>query len=178
MLVKGTPGASPTNDISIEFVIRPKIAVLWFKIYSTDHNKILHTSRQYNCRDVCKISLWSIKHILNKSIPNFDRISNSIEIALVGRAPYRNESIRSIHPWSTSWHHLYQFPTRIWMNSIAPKGKCRHFYKIFFTGCTASCHYGKPVTQISSKWRHFYFSALPNHHNPTIACISLGGHCA
>ena len=54
------PGTRPTNDISIEFVIRPKIAVLWFKIYSTDHNKILHMSRQCNCRDVCKISLnWS-----------------------------------------------------------------------------------------------------------------------
>ena len=51
------PGARPTNDISIEFEIRPKFAVLWFKMYSTDHNEILHTSRQCNCRDVCKISL-------------------------------------------------------------------------------------------------------------------------
>ena len=32
------PGPRPTNDISIEFEIRPKYAVLWFKIYSTDHN--------------------------------------------------------------------------------------------------------------------------------------------
>ena len=38
------PGARPTNDISIEFEIGPKFAVLWFKIYSTDHNKIEHTS--------------------------------------------------------------------------------------------------------------------------------------
>ena len=37
------PGARPTNDISIEFEIRPKFAVLWFKMYSTDHNDILHT---------------------------------------------------------------------------------------------------------------------------------------
>ena len=59
------PGTRPTNDISIEFEIRPKFAVLWFKIYWTDHNKILHTSRQYNCHEVCKISLWSIKRILN-----------------------------------------------------------------------------------------------------------------
>ena len=77
----------PTNDISIEFEIRPKFAVLWFKMYSTDHNKNLYTSRQCNCRDVCKISLRSVKHNLNLSIPNFDRISNSIEISLVGWAP-------------------------------------------------------------------------------------------
>ena len=59
------PGASPTNDISIKFEIQPKFAVLWFKTYSTDHNGILHMSRQYNCRDVCKISLWSVEHIFN-----------------------------------------------------------------------------------------------------------------
>ena len=34
------PGARPTNDISIEFAIRPKYAVLWFKMHSTDHNEI------------------------------------------------------------------------------------------------------------------------------------------
>ena len=62
---KGAPGARPTNDISIEFEIRPKFAVLWFKMYSTDHYKILHTSRQCNCRDVGNISLWLVKQILN-----------------------------------------------------------------------------------------------------------------
>ena len=62
---KPLPGARPTNDISIEFEIRPKFAVLWFKLYSTDHNEILHTSRQCNCLDVCKISLLSVEHILN-----------------------------------------------------------------------------------------------------------------
>ena len=53
-------GARPTNGISIEFEIRPKFAVLWFEIYSADHNEILHTSRQLHCRDVCKILLWSV----------------------------------------------------------------------------------------------------------------------
>ena len=80
-------GARPTNDISIEFEIRPKFAVLWFKIYSTDHHEILHTPRQCNCRDVRKIPLWSVRHILIQSATNFGRISNSIEISLVGRAP-------------------------------------------------------------------------------------------
>ena len=53
----GIPGPGPTNDISIDFEIRPKFAVYWFKMYCANHNKILHTSRQCNCRDVCKISL-------------------------------------------------------------------------------------------------------------------------
>ena len=62
---RGTLCARPNNDNSIEFQIQPKFAVHWFKMYSTNHNKILHTSRQCNCRDVCKILLWSVKHILN-----------------------------------------------------------------------------------------------------------------
>ena len=37
-----SPGACPTNDISIVFKIWPKFAVLLFKIYSTDHNEILN----------------------------------------------------------------------------------------------------------------------------------------
>ena len=49
------PGAYPTNDILIKFEIRPKFAVLRFKMYSTDHNEILHMSRQCNCHDMCKI---------------------------------------------------------------------------------------------------------------------------
>ena len=36
---------------------------------------------------MCKISLWSATYILHKSVLNFHRISNSIEIWLVGRAP-------------------------------------------------------------------------------------------
>ena len=58
-------GVRPTNNISIEFEIRLKFALLWINTYSTDHNEILHTSRQLHCRDVCKISLRSVKHILN-----------------------------------------------------------------------------------------------------------------
>ena len=85
--VRPKPGARPTNDISVESEIRPKFAVLWFKMYSTDRNEILHTSRQLHCCDVCKISF--VGHVLNSSPPNFDRdrISNSIEITLVGQAP-------------------------------------------------------------------------------------------
>ena len=43
-------GARPTNDIFIELEIRPKFAVLWFKMYCADHNAILHTSRPCNGR--------------------------------------------------------------------------------------------------------------------------------
>ena len=40
------PGAHPPNVISIELKIQPKFAMLWFEIYSTDNNEILHMSRQ------------------------------------------------------------------------------------------------------------------------------------
>ena len=53
LVSKRTTGAGPTNDISIEFEIRPNLAVLWFKMYFTDDNEILHTPRQCNCCDVC-----------------------------------------------------------------------------------------------------------------------------
>ena len=48
--------------------------------YRADHNEILLTSRQQHCRGMCKMSLVSVKHMLNQSTPNFYRISNSIEI--------------------------------------------------------------------------------------------------
>ena len=44
-------------------------------------------TRQCHCRDVCKISLWSVEYIRNYRVLNFHQISNSIEICLVGRAP-------------------------------------------------------------------------------------------
>ena len=67
--------------------IRSKFEVLWFKMSSTNHNKILHMSRQCYCRDMCKILLWSTEYVMNKSITKFHRISNSIEISLVGWPP-------------------------------------------------------------------------------------------
>ena len=56
-------GLHPTNDISIEFEIQPNFAMFLFITYLADHNKI--------CRDVCKISLWSVKQNLNQSTPIF-----------------------------------------------------------------------------------------------------------
>ena len=53
--------------------------------YSQPVTKFLHTSRQLHCREVCKISLWSVEYISNKSTANFGGISISIEIKLVGR---------------------------------------------------------------------------------------------
>ena len=45
------------------------------------------SSISYPARDVCKISLWLVEYISNQNAANFGRISNSIEISLVGRAP-------------------------------------------------------------------------------------------
>ena len=81
------PGARPTMWISIEFEIRSKFGVLWFKMCSTDHNEILHMSRQYYCRDKWKNLLRLAEYLMNKSITNFHWISNSIEISLVGWVP-------------------------------------------------------------------------------------------
>ena len=58
------PGGGPTNDISTELKIRPKFAVLWFKIFSTDHKEILHTSRQLHSWRVQNF-LWLVTYILN-----------------------------------------------------------------------------------------------------------------
>ena len=75
-------GARPTDDISIEFEIKWKSAMLLFITYSTITTKF--------CTRHCvvrKISLWLVKHIFNQSTANFDWISNSIEIPLAGRGP-------------------------------------------------------------------------------------------
>ena len=45
------PGAHPTSGISIEFEIRSKLGVLWFKICPADHNENVYTSRQCKCRE-------------------------------------------------------------------------------------------------------------------------------
>ena len=50
---------------------------------SNDRNEILLMSRLLHCLDMCKISLWSVKYILNQSTAYFGWISNSIKI-LVG----------------------------------------------------------------------------------------------
>ena len=57
------PGSRPTNDILIELEIWPKFTVLWFELYSTDHNEILYTAGQCSSRDVYKILLWFVKYI-------------------------------------------------------------------------------------------------------------------
>ena len=88
----------PTNSISIEFEIRSRFAMLWFKMYSLDHNNILHTSRQCYCRDVCNILLWSAAYVMNKSVTNFHWFSNSIEIPLAGMAAGQNNAI-GMHAW-------------------------------------------------------------------------------
>ena len=108
------PGARPTKHISIEFEIRRKFRMPYVWIYSTDHNDILHTSRQWHCRDECKISLWSATYILHKNVLNFHRISNSIEICLVGRAPEQ-----AWIKWSTFADVWWQFHF------------CRHFQMCF-----------------------------------------------
>ena len=56
-------------------------------MYSTNHNGILHMSRQYKCHDMCKILLWLVKNFWNYSTQNFYWILYLIEIPLVGQVP-------------------------------------------------------------------------------------------
>ena len=79
-------GTRPTNNVSIEIEIRWNVTMLLFIVYSLDHREILHTSRQSYCREESNNSLWSVGYSLHKSTTNFERISNSIEIPLVGLA--------------------------------------------------------------------------------------------
>ena len=100
-----TAGPHPTNGSSIEFEIRSKLGLLYFKMCSTDHNAILrHTSRQLHSRDMCNISLWSVEHILNQTrgTANFGRISNSIEISWWDRRQVRFDQATA---WQT-FHNL------------------------------------------------------------------------
>ena len=85
--IPGEPGARPTNSFSIEVEIRSIFGVLCSKICSTNHNEMLHTSRQLECRDMHNMSWWLTEYIMNTSIIKFHWISTSIEISLVARAP-------------------------------------------------------------------------------------------
>ena len=67
-------------------LIQYKFALLWFKMWSTDHNEIVNISRQCYCRDVCNILLWAAKWTMNKSMTKFRWISNSVEVSLLWRA--------------------------------------------------------------------------------------------
>ena len=69
------PGSFPTNGISIEFDIWSRFHVLWFNICSTDHNAILHTSRQLHCHDVCNFFVIGRIHFTTEHFKfwsNFD----------------------------------------------------------------------------------------------------------
>ena len=83
-MLRWTPDARPTNSISIKLEIRSKVGVFWFKMCSTDHNKILQTPWQCDYRNVYKISVRSAEYVMNKSITKFHWISKLIVISLVG----------------------------------------------------------------------------------------------
>ena len=69
-----------------------KYGVVWVRIWSTDHNKILRTLRQCNWREVYKNAFWWAEYMMNKRITKWYWISNLIKMSLVGR--------RLIVPWN------------------------------------------------------------------------------
>ena len=95
-------GALPTNDISIKFEMHWNFVMFSFITCSVDHNEMLHTSRQCsNCRDVCKISLCSVEHILNQSTPNFDRNT----VSGTGACRHPNNSFE--HDTKITWNEIF-----------------------------------------------------------------------
>ena len=52
--------------------------MLLFITYYANPNEILHKSRQLHCRDLGKILLWLVEHILNKYTQNFYGLLQSI----------------------------------------------------------------------------------------------------
>ena len=82
-LIELNPASCLINDISTEFEIQCNFKVLLFKTYMANHNANWHTSQQLHCRDMCKILLLSVVHIVNQSTLNF----YSIKIQLAGWAP-------------------------------------------------------------------------------------------
>ena len=72
--------------------------------------------RVQNCCDVCRISLWSVENILNKSTGNFGQISNLIEILLVGQAPASSNIF--MQPWQSQQVSALLDTTAHWAPSI------------------------------------------------------------
>ena len=172
------PGARPINDISIEFEIRSNFAVLWSIIYSTDHNEILHTSRQCYCRDVCKMSLWSAKYVMNKSIAKCHWISNLIEIQLVGQAPVLNISLRNpIAHWATlPMRSCYDMTPKITMNMK----KCAKFLEFLgleillphAISCSTSNQATKLLKLCEGEYRFCTHETLHAMHKPAMGCLT------
>ena len=84
------PGARPTNGISIDFKIRLKFRVFWFKMCSTDHKESVHM------HDATVLLSWHVLSFVIIGRIFYDQehykwklnwILNPIEISLVGRTP-------------------------------------------------------------------------------------------
>ena len=102
-------GLRPTNDISVEFEIRPKIEVLCLKIWSTDHNETFHKSRQCDCPGVWEISLWSFMLVINYSSLHRNTASRTGACwsLLSEKTPAKDDTLLSVH--SFSGDHIPRF---------------------------------------------------------------------
>ena len=91
----GWTGYITNPRVGPKLEIRSKFAVLWFHIWSADHNKI---------------SLWSVEYVRIKGITKFHWITNSIEISSVGRAsvagPMSNYTLSQVRHSPFVFGHL------------------------------------------------------------------------
>ena len=104
------PGSHLTNDVSIEFQIRPKFEVLWFEMYSTNHNETLHTWCVHNFV-VIGWEYFKLQH--SKFLSNFEFDWNYISgtgarwvYRYIGKAHYRHRDLACfvfINPDVMTW---------------------------------------------------------------------------
>ena len=74
--IYSSPGVRPTHNISIEFKIQPKFAVLWLKMYSTNHNEILYTAQHVQNFVVIGWTYFEFEHSIFWS--NLEFVRNTI----------------------------------------------------------------------------------------------------
>ena len=95
---------------------------------STDHNKILHMSRQCYCRDMCKLLLWLAKYFMNKSITKFS-LNFEFKRNIISEMAIRPQLAITFLPRSntTALPKLYNNITKLYYlsqchNDITPNG--------------------------------------------------------
>ena len=117
---------------------------------------------------MCNISLWSVEYIWKYSILNFHRISNSIEICLVGRAP-DDEMTGNCFQHGQSELHLDRLlfslstylpldATLVWCLSIVYWLLCMYEYIILVSNLSPSFGVRKPV--INYTFNAIYISKI------------------
>ena len=77
----------PTNVTSIEFEIWSKFSVLWFKVCSTNHNKILYMSRQWTVVTYAQFCCDRLNMLWTRALQSFIEFRFRLKWSFMGRVP-------------------------------------------------------------------------------------------